>query len=284
MNELLSDVSTVTIRWDSFLSWSSFLQNWLKPVFKPDHSKLLKTYHPKPQYIDDPDWMSKVLQSVIREHADHVHEALADELKSHYIHAFHGCRTDNAVSYHHHGIRLNDPNEQAAEVRKIVEQEEGLASMRPTIERNIAEFDSWDRDTGRVYLSADERSLIEDAGHYLISGSEWMQCVLGWGAHAVLRERGVPTVIDVNLPLRTQPDETRRELASKMLEEWTRICANDAGHWVRDIDFSFILRNAVPSSWVISHHHPAYVLDPYYQRAKRITRDPTCPACERSES
>jgi hypothetical protein len=256
----------------------------LKPVLEPDYLKLLKAYDPKPHYIDDPDWVSEVLQSVIQEDVDCVREGLAAELIKHSIHAYHACRTQNADTYHQHGIRLNEPNEQAAEVRKIVEQEDGLASMRASIEKEIADFDAWDRDTGRVYLSADERSLIEDAGHYLIYGSEWIQCVLGWGAHSVLRARGVPTLIAVNLPLQTQSRQTRQELASKLLEEWTRIVANDGDPWVRDIDFSFILNDAVPSIWVMSHHHPAYVLDPYYQRIKRITVNPTCPACQSSAS
>jgi len=269
------------VRWDAFPTWAPMIDRWLAPYFVDDHLRLLKAVDPKPHYVDDPIWVDEVLQSVLKEDAEFVVETVVGELVTQFIHAFHGCRTKDASPYHEHGILLNDPEILTEQLRTIVREEEGLEHFRPKVEALIAKFDSRDRDTDRLYLSADERSLIEDAGHYLIYGSEWIQCVLGWGAHTVLRERGVPTIVDVCLPLNTQSSQTRQELAGKLLHEWTRARVEVRNGDIRDIDFSFILREAVPSSWVLSHHHPAYVPDPYYHGTKRVTRDPTCPACRK---
>lgn len=272
------------IRWDEFPTWAPMIDQWLAPYLVDDHRRFLKVVSPKPQYIDDLIWVDEVLQSVLSEGAEFVVEIVAGELASQSIHAFHGCRTIDASPYHEYGILLNDPEILTEQLRTIVQEEEGLTHFRPRLESLIADFGSRDRDTDRLYLSADERGLIEDAGHYLIYGSEWIQCVLGWGAHPVLRERGTPTIIDVRLPLDTQSSQTRLELARKLLHEWTRARVEDRVGDIRDIDFSFILRKPVPASWVSSHHHPPYVRDPFYQRTKRITRKLTCLACEDNSS
>jgi len=268
------------IRWDAFLTWAPMIERWLLPHLVDGYLSNLMAVDPKPHYIDDPIWVDEVLQSVLNEDVEFVFETIAGELANQCIHAFHGCRAKDASPYHEHGILLNDPEILAEQLRTIVREETGLERYGSMVETLIAEFDSRDRDTDRLYLTADERALVEDMGHYLIYGSEWIQCVLGWGAHAVLRERGVPTIVDVRLPLSTQSPQTRRELARKLLHEWARVRVEGRSGDVRDIDFSFILKEAVPSSWVLSHHHPKYVIDPFYQRTKRITLDPTCPACE----
>ena len=178
------------------------------------------------------------------------------------------------------GIYLNDPDKLAQKIKKLVEEEEGLANYRPIVDELINKFDSTDRDTGRVYLTFDESALIDNgAGHYLIYGSEWIQCVLGWGAHTTLRNRGVPTVIDVRLPLRKQSFSTRIELARTMLHEWTRARTENRENEIRDIEFSFVLREPVPAGWIIGHHHPEFVRDPMYQNVIRRTEAPHCPAC-----
>lgn len=268
------------VRWDDFATWAPVIDRWLVPYLVDDHLRRLKDVDPKPYYVDDPIWVDQVLQSVLNEDAEFIVEVVADELTSQSIHSFHGCRTKDASPYLEHGILLNDPEMLAEQLRTIVREEERLEHFRPRVETLIAKFDARDRDTDRLYLSADERGLIEDAGHYLIYGSEWIQCVLGWSAHWVLRTRGAPTIIDVRLPLNTQDHQTRQELATNLLHEWTRAKAECRNAEIRDIDFSFILREPIPASWIISHHHPSYVLDPYYQRIKRVTADPSCAACQ----
>ena len=89
-----------------------------------------------------------------------------------------------------YAIRRNDPAALANEVRRIVMEEDGLTHLWPTIEKRLYDFDKADRDTGRLYLVMDHRSLTESAGHYLLYGSEWIQCVLGFEAHEPLDDAG----------------------------------------------------------------------------------------------
>jgi hypothetical protein len=59
--------------------------------------------------------------------------------------------------------------------------------------------------------------LLKRAAHYLIYGSEWVSAVLGAAGRRVLLQRGAPTLLEIDLPLRMSSVQTRTELATKML-------------------------------------------------------------------
>ena len=174
---------------------------------------------------DDFDWLKKT-QGILQFEVECVVELLADALSFAAAQTYHGCRTADARSYHRDGIRRNDPAVLADEVRRIMREEDRLAHLRPVIEQRLRDFDGWDRDTGRLYLAMDDRSLTNCAGQYLIYGSEWILCVLGFEAHETLRRRGIPTILAVSLPLSMVTSHEREQLAETMLQEWTRIKVN----------------------------------------------------------
>jgi hypothetical protein len=227
--------------------------------------------------VDDPDWLS-VCQLVLSIDVDEVIANLMDDLFHSKLACYHGCRTKDATQYLKNGIIANDPEELERRTRQLVLDEDRLKHLRPRIEEIISTFDARDRDTGRVYLSLDERGLIDRAGHYLIYGSEWMMCILGASGHEALRQYGVPTFIHAAIPLSTQSESDTEELAREMLQEWTRQKVNKPNS-VRVLDFSLILRSTVPPEWVIGHSHPTKIPDWHYQGVMRHTEDPTCPAC-----
>jgi hypothetical protein len=127
--------------------------------------------------------------------------------------------------------------------------------LRPFIEERLQDFDGTERDTGRLYLVMDDRGLTKSAGHYLLYGSEWIQCVLGSEAHEALRRRGAPTILVVDLPLTMITSHERKQLAVALLREWTRIKVNKP-HSVPELDFTFCLGEDVPGNMIVGHFHP----------------------------
>lgn len=270
------------LRWKEFASWSPILGDWLAEQCVDGYEHLLRSFEPKPEYIDDPVWLEEVLQSVLTTDVKHLVDDFALRLAKFNVHAFHGCRVKDASTFHREGIHQNDPESLERQTRSMVSEEQELSFLRPNIERIISNFDSRERDTGKVWLSLDEAILIEGgAGHYLIYGSEWIFCLLGPDAHKVLRSRGVPTIVDIRLPLKTQKITILKELAQNMLHEWTRAMVEKRTDGVRDIDFSFSLNEPVPANWVIGHHHPRWINDPHYLNIRRKTENTSCPACRR---
>jgi len=150
-----------------------------------------------------------------------------------------------------------------AQVKAIVAGSDKLTWMRDRVDTAIAEIEN-ELDPGRVYVVADDAVLLKHAAHYLIYGSEWISAILGAAGRRVLLQRGVPTLLEIDLPLRISSMQTRTELATKMLREWTRLACNRPD-WSAPIDFSFCLRTDIPAAWIVRHSHPAELRDPLEQ-------------------
>jgi hypothetical protein len=124
----------------------------------------------------------------------------------------------------------------------------------------------------------DDRALTNGGGHYLLYGSEWIQCVLGFEAREPLRRRGVPTILSVNLPLRIVTLHERQQLAEALLQEWTRIKVNRP-NWAPELDFTFCVLEDISDAMIVDHFHPEVICDPLYQNIKRRVDRQNCLAC-----
>lgn len=266
------------IDWKQPKSWAPAVSRWLRPHLNELGIRYLQRMGEQDICWDDSDWLKKA-QSVLLFEVGYVIENLADALTFATVRTYHGCRTEDAGLYHRVGIRRNDPAALADEVRRIVREEDRLAYLRPAIEQRLRDFDSTDRDIGRLYLVIDDRGLTNSAGHYLLYGSEWIQCVLGFEAHEPLRRRGVPTILSVNLPLSIVTSHEREQLAEALVQEWTRIKVNRPD-WVPELDFTFCLREDIPGAMIVNHFHPEVMCDPFYQNIERRVGRQNCPGCD----
>lgn len=150
--------------------------------------------------------------------------------------------------------------------------------MRETLESRLAAFDARERDTNQLFLCADDRLQLDHAGHYMLYGSEWITCVLGPSAFSTLRKRGVPTMIEIDLPISWMSPGLRRELAETLLQEWVRLRVNSPT-FVPKINFTIGLWTPVPASMVVGHYHPEVLKDPYDGSTLHRTESRTCPSC-----
>ncbi len=266
------------VNWREPKSWVSALSRWLHPFLNERGIRYLESMGEQDIFWDDSDWLKKT-QRILKFEVEYVVRHLADALAITSVRAYHGCRTDDAGLYHKKGIRRNDPAVLADEVRRIVGEEDKLAYLRRDIEQHLQNFSSTDRDAGKLYLTIDDRGLVNRAGHYLLYGSEWVQCVLGFGAHESLRQRGVPTILIIDMPLRMVTANQREALARSLLQEWTRIKVNRPA-WVPELNFTFYLNHDIPGEMIINHSHPGVIRDPFYQNIERRTTRQSCPACE----
>ena len=262
--------------WKRFDSWGPQLTAWLQPHFRKDGLRRLKPGVFRDLCWDDPDW-SDLLERCLLAHLDYFAEQLADALEHSVLRTFHGCRTDDARSYFELGIRIHNRGAMTAQLRSLVETHEELFWLRTRLDDAIARIDNT-IDNGRLYVVADDTSLLDHAAHYLIYGSEWIAAVLGGGYRHVLLKTGTPTLLEIDLPLRVSSTGIRKELANKMLAEWTRHACNRPD-WHAPIDFTFGLHADIPPAWIVGHTHPAELRDPLEQR--QLDRSPrtTCAYC-----
>ena len=244
--------------WKNPTSWMPQLTAWLAPRFRADGMRRLKPGIERDICWDDSDW-SRVLEKCLAADLAYHTERLAEAIEPAILRAYHGCRTSDAGIYHREGLRTHDRAALKKQLHAIVEAHPELQYFKARLPEAIAQFDE-DRENGLLYVVADDQALIEEANHYLIYGSEWISAVLGHSYRHVLKKMGVPTLLEIDLPLRVSSLATRKELAATMLREWVRFACNQPD-WSAPIDFTFMLRSNIPPEWIVGHSHPATLKD-----------------------
>ncbi|MET3354301.1 UNVERIFIED_ORG: hypothetical protein ABID33_002212 [Xanthobacter viscosus] len=264
------------VHWQDRATWFGALETWLEREWRSGGKARLQK-RKLDLCWDDSDWLV-ALDRHVQPSIETLIEELADDLANAKLRTFHGCRVPDAGVFHREGLRRNEPAELEALARRLVAEDDDLAWMRPKIEGIIAGFEDRERDTGRLYVCADERPQLDRSGQYLLFGSEWLQCLLGRGAHRALKRYGTPTVVEVDLPFDWASKGTRREFARHLLQEWTRVFVKGET-FSPALDFSVILLRDIPAEMVVGHSHPRVLKNPFMQYRTERTANPTCPHC-----
>jgi hypothetical protein len=260
--------------WKRPASWVPQLTAWLSPRFRADGLRRLKPSVFRDLCWDDSDW-SRVLEKCLTDMAYHT-EKLAEAIEPATLRSYHGCRTADAGIYCREGLRTHEREAMKERLRTIVELYPELRYLKSRLSDAIANIDNT-LDIGHLYVVADDQALIKHAAHYLIYGSEWISAVLGYDRN-VLKKIGVPTLLEIDLPLRMAGLATRREFAAKMLREWTRFTCNEPD-WPAPIDFTFTLGADIPPEWVVGHSHPEELVDPLDHMSTYRTPVTVCAHC-----
>lgn len=265
------------ILWKEPESWMPRLSAWLLPRLRSNGLERLKPGQARDICWDDSDWRTEVLDSALRAGADAVALALSDALHGATLRAYHGCRTEDAGSYIRSGLKRHNRAQLTRQVEEFVASSEDLAWMRGRIGEKAAAVDNT-LDEGRLYVVLSDEAMIEHYAHYLIYGSEWICAVLGFSGHRFLKSRGVPTMIELDLPLNLVRSSTRDELAKTLLQEWTRRICNTPD-WVAPVDFGICMEIDLPAEFVVGHYHPQVMRDPLHGREPYRSPASHCAHC-----
>jgi hypothetical protein len=248
----------------------------LEAVFKPDVKSRLNEIDVSGFYEDDPEWVS-VVAAALQSPESGVVEAVAERLEATTVRVFHGTRTADAGTFLSEGIRLHDRQRMEAEVRTLVGRAKDVGWLETTLEKRFAETAHL-TDHGRCYVVVDERVLVQECGHYLLGGSEFLQGIVGPDRAQSLLGSCAPTVIQVDLPLRRVSQSQQNAFASRLIGDWARMLRGAANE-ARRLDFTFVLREAIAADWVVGHFHPTVVYDPHRMRRRVMTTVTSCKSC-----
>ncbi|WP_294131710.1 hypothetical protein [Sphingobium sp.] len=269
------------IRWTDLASWHPQLTSALSDVLRPGAVDRLSAVESSELYDDDSEWLELVLGEFSGNEKAFL-ELVDQALEWSRVRTFHGTRTADARSFTHEGIRLHDRPKLEAEVRSLVAREPTLHGMADRLDEAFARTAHL-IDHGRCFVVVDERVLIEECGHYLLGGSEFVQGILGPQAARSVLSDCAPTVIEVDLPLSRVPPSQLREFSRTLVGEWAKILRRPRAE-PRYLDFSFCLQEPIPAAWVAGHFHPLAVHDPHEGRRSVPTRQADCAACAHASS
>lgn len=187
---------------------------------------------------------------------------VADALNSCYegVIAYHACRPEDVTTYYRDGVRPSSSIEIDARAKAIFCTVDGITAE--AIDAITAKLGR--RDDGRVYAVLDDRHLIAYANHYLIYGSERLQCVaagLGesWpNVMQELKQHGRPTLFRVALPWEIVTENDFDALARATSGN---VASARRGRPIAESWFSFEFSRTLPAAYVLSHEHPKTLAD-----------------------
>lgn len=217
----------------------------------------------------------KRLRSQVRRGSD-VRAVLEGEFDG--VVGFHACRPHSVQALLQSGLLGHD----ASVLRK-----QAHAIFSPAFDAMVidASFDGVTR--GRhdlVYLALDERTLLGDAAHYLLYGSEQL-CAVAAGldrgdsdvARRLLLRRGTPAVVKCAVPWSAADGVLGSDALGDLAQAVAEEVAADRGD---ARDFTFVVNGRVMPGWIVGHDHAARLFDQINGWQWRDLMGTPCDACD----
>lgn len=260
--------------WRNRRAWLQHVRSYAKPLLTPGLVKLLEQRRPQ-CWSDALDWLPN--------HDDLIPE-FCDRMSSFYTHfkAFHGCRPESLSSYYEHGLRGQNADSIIKKFRQL------FADLPPTsLDQAIEKMKHRESsERGKIWLSVDDRQMVREFGHYIINGSEYLLALaarLGGGRYDEdyrlrLRTIGIPTVLEVDIPIELITPAQKLDVAKIILSEWGQLRTK------RPLGISsspsYVVRSDIPAECIKAHYHPAKIRDFHHDiptYVNKITRCEQCP-------
>ncbi len=225
-------------------------------------------------WSDDMSWLPN---STIVESIEEAFCCYYSEVK-----CFHGARPSNVASYFESGLLGQNQDYLEEEFCRIFSDVEERHLRQAVLElesRGLSE-------KGKVYLVCDDRDLVEECGHYLIQGSEYIMALAATLARRSsasedyrlrLRKIGIPTIFEVNLPVSMIPALQLNELIRCIIASW---CSGQlASEDEYDYEMNFAIHNDIGAKHIVGHYHPNRIRDPHIELEWYTPAQISCEVC-----
>ncbi|KKR02896.1 MAG: hypothetical protein UT30_C0045G0003 [Candidatus Uhrbacteria bacterium GW2011_GWF2_39_13] len=256
------------IDWKNRISWEGLITSALSKNIGNDYAQIIRDNAENIQYRDDDEGTCNLFAGK-RSRSDII-DSVSKELKKFVtnIQAYHACRTENVETYYKNGLLPLNPENIQDLFHKIFCEPEGLFSLEE-IKCAISVVSIKTRENV-THVALDDRFLIRRCGHYLIYGSEYLNCLSvhlprgGEHTRDILKNFGNATIFSCQVPFSWIETDELFELASCMIAEHAYSLAHNKTD-VSNLDFAITVQGKIPPERICSHYHPEQIRDPYKQ-------------------
>lgn len=262
--------------WRKRRSWLASIRHYAGPLLTAELRQHLSQRRPE-CWSDNVSWLPD---------SGYIVSEFVDALTSYYTHfkGFHGCRPLKLASYYERGL-LGQNSDLLCDAFREIFSDVPKADVEDVI-RRFADRSNMER--GAMWLLGSDKYLVGECGHYLIQGSEYLMALAAHLGHSPsgedyrfrLRNYGIPTILEVDIPIRLVPAGQLEEVAKMVLSEWGQLAAR------RPLPFGdqppcFVLRQDIPPECVRGHYHPERIIDPHQGHRPYINELLSCDVCGR---
>ncbi|MEM5434691.1 hypothetical protein [Paraburkholderia diazotrophica] len=260
--------------WRKRRNWLASVRHYAGHVLTTELRQYLSQERPK-CWSDDFSWLPD---------SGYILPEFVSSLTRYYTHfkGFHGCRPLTLSSYYERGLLGQNSDLLCSVFRELF-----YDVPKEHVEKIIQQFgDRGNRERGAIWLVGSDQYLVDECGHYLIQGSEYLMALAahlgsspgGEDYRFRLRGQGVPTVLEIDVPIGLVPAEQHVEVAKMILSEWGQLAAR------RPLPFGkeppcYVVRQDIPPECVRGHCHPERIVDPHRGHRLYVNRLLTCDVC-----
>jgi hypothetical protein len=260
--------------WRDKKKWTSDLNSYAKKILNKKLVNQLLDNDIKGCWADDMSWLPE--QNIVKSF-----KKLFEKFYTH-IKCFHGSRPINVSSYYENGL--------VGQNRDVIESQ--FRELFSDVDINLIEKcieklnNRGESEKGKIYFACNDNNLIEDSGHYLIQGSEYIMslatCLVRQNNHNEdfrlrLREIGIPTIFEVDIPLEYIPGYQINELVQSIIAAWgNQHLFPDEYH---DHEMGFVIYKDIEPSNIVDHWHPKRIKDPHSGHVWYYSEVTVCEMC-----
>lgn len=195
---------------------------------------------------------------------------MAVRLKRHFTHlrASHATSAFDVTSFYTLGLLPLDAEAAKIRARNIFLSGDFPELTESDLNRAILEVGQ-DLREGRVWFEANEQALVEECGHYLLYGGEYL---IGIAAslrgqrdyRQALKGRGTPTLFVCDVPIADIHPATFLEFVGGALAIlFQDLLDGMESRWIPSGEGAgFSIKRPLPPDAIVGHYHPADVSDP----------------------
>lgn len=261
--------------WRNKKEWISAISVYAGDIINENLVEKIRSSDLEGCWSDDMSWLQD----------EDIVDCFRERLLTHYSHvkAFHGCRPISVRSYYDNGFLGQNKGSIEKQFRELfsdVESNLVEQAISDLNERGISE-------KGKIYFVCSELDLIECSGHYLIQGSEYIMamaaslCRLSSASEDYrfrLREAGIPTVFEVNIPISQIPWQQINGLVKVILASWGTLNLFPDDEYERGM--SFVLHSNLEAEHISNHIHPSRIKDQHGYTSWYRPKITSCEMCK----
>lgn len=252
--------------WDDYKSWRRIVLDLLSDLIDASVFSEMKAHPPEWIVGDNLDWLDEAIAAAKGGiPSPNVWSTLNERFPSRFrfVRAFHGCRTESIEPYREQGILPSDPSTLDHIAYQIFSKREAVAAAIEDLTDKDPHGSYGDHNRGKVFFCLQMAYLVEECGHYLLYGSEYLLCIANRiGEPRKLRERGKATVIECNVPVGDIPGEYLRCLTGEIMREiFEKYCHRNERP--RTLNFGFPIRVPLNPSNIVTFHFPTRIPNPH---------------------
>jgi hypothetical protein len=259
--------------WRNRRSWLGSIRFYASDLLTERTRQRLRQIRPH-CWSDVMDWLPN--------HEDLV-PAFGERFAQYYSHvkAFHGCRPESLCTYYSQGLLGQDSERIKSAFRQIFADVD-TCDLNEAIER-MERRDGSER--GRIWLTADDRRMMEEFGHYAIHGSEYLLALAAKltvinaseDFRLRLRKVGIPTILEVDIPMTQVSSFNKMEVARMILSEWGQLITRQP--LGRGSAPCYVVDEDISPECIKAHYHPQKIRDFHGFTSTYINHTIECDMC-----